>query len=212
MEFYRSSKATMTSPIYQPQINSAKDLYETKALILADEKGWKEPVVMALEDLTNFGGWIDKIHTVPYDQLSQEENKFNDSIAAFMFNWQAEPYLEAQKRLGLKAHHLLREIPFGRYPINFELTSTFPFVEPIQDIIHRMNCAGLIDKWIQEESDGIMKGLVNKNIQRRNHIQLNVNEFSALTLWYVVSCGWILSAVAFICELIWKKIKLRIRN
>ncbi|XP_037030440.1 uncharacterized protein LOC119070280 [Bradysia coprophila] len=193
----------LTSPIYQPQINTIKDLHKSSVPILVNKAELKG-LTYILEDLSKYGGWSDKFHGIQMDQLKKEIGTFNNSIAFFAFDYQAQALLEVQKRLSLKAFHLLRDTFLAKYPISFEIRLNFPFIEQINVIIHWLNDAGLINKWV-EDSDEV-KEMCKINISPPIKIsgESDLGEFAVLTVMW---CGWIASVMVFIGEVIWNKFK-----
>lgn len=196
----------LTSPIYQRQINSIDDLYRSSVPILTNEVELKDRMIKLLKELSQHDGWDHKVHGMNIYQLAEEARTFNNSIAFFMNNHQAKALLDVQDRLHLKAYHLISDTFFAKYLVSYEVRSDFPFIEPISDIIHRLNGAGLIDKWIKEDNDRDVQSVWR--INRDRHIESSndsdVTEFTGMTVvWY----GWIASAIIFASELIWNKIK-----
>lgn len=192
----------LTSPIYQPQINTLSDLYRSPIPILSNEIKWKTVHAEMLEDITRIGGWSDKVHGVDVEQLRIEMQTFNSSIAFFLHDNEAQIYLKIQKQRGLRVYHLLGDANFGRDLMSFEVNPEFPFTEQINNIIHRLNAAGLMDKWLQEDNRFLMRSMLKRN-QLKNQQQPDVSGFSVMN---VVYCGWMVGTIAFIAEIVWNKI------
>lgn len=196
----------LTSPIYQPQINSIEDLYKSSVPIMANEIGWKGIFVKLLEDMTNYDQWASKVHGMNFDSLAYEGQTFNKSISFFISGEQGSLLLEAQRRLSLKAYHKLGNSTLQRYLLSFRVGPNFAYVESVNDIIHRLNCAGLINKWRNEQNEELMQQILKLNVNR--HLQVGKAEDSyEFAIPTVVWSGWIVSGIVFICELIWNKIK-----
>lgn len=207
----------LTSPIYQPQINSVEDLYKSSTLIIENvEAGLVDQYARKLEDISKHGGWIEKFHEVLGDEITAEIETFNGSIAFFSNEADAQVLLDVQKRLGLEAYHLLRDNFFAKNLISFEVRPDYPFVEPINDIIHRLQSGALIDKWMKEQREENEQFLLYLN-QLSTRIESPTDEFSFMFL-FVLWCGWMASGVVFLCEIIWNRIqshrqyKLKIRT
>lgn len=196
----------LTSPIYQHQINSIEKLYSSSVPILAHEYLLKDYYLELLEDMTKYDGWADKIHgtTEVYEEIEQ----FNNSIAFFMEEQRANKVLEVQKRLGLEVYYLLRDTFFGKELISHQVSQRFPFVEQMNDVVLRLNSAGLYQKWFQEDIQNMTEGLWNKsqNLQSKYSNESEVGAFSIPTVvWY----GWIASIIAFGLEIVWNKMSFR---
>lgn len=197
----------LTSPIYQRQINSLEDLYTSSVPVLVYEVGWKSERVKLLEDLSNYGDWSNKVYGMDSGKLEDVAISFNNSISFFTNSAIARAFLEAQKRLDLKVYHVLSETVFVRYLMTYQVAPEFPFRDALNDLIHRLNSAGLIDKWIKQRDEGHIEMLWKRNLNRL--VTKEEDEFSVPT---VVWCGWIASAISFICEIIWSRVKSVKRN
>lgn len=193
----------LTSPIYQPQISTIEDLHTSSVPILAS-KTELEGLIQILEDLSKYSDWSDKFYEMHLDQLQIEVDSFNNTIAFFAFDYQAQLYLEGQKRLNWKAFHLLKDTFLAKYLISFDIRLNFPFIEHINDIIHWLNGAGLINKWVKNDTD--IDTLCRMNFNRRFKLgdESQVGKFAGFT---VVWCGWIASTIVFIGELMWDKFR-----
>lgn len=196
----------ITAPIYQPQINSFRDMYTSSVPIMANKIVGRDRIVELLESFTRYGGWNNRVIGVAFKQLSDEIATLNNSIAFFVDYDEASVLLEVQKKMSVKAYHLLGEHFFYKQLISFGFTPHFPFIECVNDIIHRLSRAGLTDKWGREGSERIAKTLWKLNLNREmNNEVSSIGEFAVPT---IVWCGWIASTVVFICEIFWHKIKL----
>lgn len=196
------------SPIYQPQINSLEDLYTSSIPIMVVEIEWKEKLLKLLEELTDFVGWSDKIHESNTNQLAKEIRSFNNSIAFFTLDENMKIYLEVQKRLALKAYHVLGEVVLARYLVSYKISSKLPFDRSVNDIVHRLNAAGLMDKWFKDENEIGVREVCRRNLKLQtgisNDSDMDTGKFSVPT---AVWCGWIASVIVFICEIILHRIK-----
>lgn len=196
----------ITSPIYKPQIKSIAQLYASPVPILVNDLEWKDKIIEILEDVSQHSGWRDKVHGTQLDQLVDTIYSFNKSHAFFVFDYDAKMFLETQRRLDSKAYYLLSETFFGRYLVSFQIRPNFPFTESISDIVHRLNGAGLIDKWTEKRYEDKVKGLWerNFNLQFKSGNESSDSEFAVPT---VVWCGWLASGIVFVFEVLWNKIK-----
>lgn len=196
----------ITSPIYQPQINSLKDLHTSSVTVLVNEIGWRDEVVALLENLSNLDEWSGKVQGISMAQLAKEVRTFNNSIAFVTLDYDVQVVLEVQKRLSLKAFYALNEITLSSYLVSYQHSSGFPFLQPINDIIHRLNSGGLIKKWVEEHNEFKIIDWWKRRLQAQYQIttESDVGKFSVPT---AVWCGWIASGIVFVCEVIWGKVK-----
>lgn len=140
----------LTWPIYERQINSIDDLFNSSIPIFQHYPAGL--TIGILETQSGHAGWDDKIHQVEEIELFKELSSFNDSIA-YILNYDRQGiqvFLEVQKRLNLKAFHLITETFLIQSMISFRVPSNFPFIESVNGIIHGLLSAGLMDKWIKD--------------------------------------------------------------
>lgn len=190
------------SPNYQPQINSIEDLYVSSVRIhIPSEMQAKDKIVKLLEDHSKHGdGWNDKVHEILSEQLSHEIFSLN----VLMSDQDAKNCLDVQKQFDLKIYHVIRDSLMGSSLLSYGIRLNFPFIEHIKDITHRLNGAGLIDKWARERDTVTRDILWNKQRQIKDSKKLDMSEFTVPT---VIWCGWIASVIVFVCEIIWYKLQ-----
>lgn len=194
----------ITAPIYQPQMNSLKDLYTSTVSIMTNKVVGKDKFVNILKMNSEYDGWNSRVFETNLMQLSKEILKFNNSIAFFLENDQARALLEVQKRLSLKAYHLLIEEFSFKTLISFRLSPDFPFTEYLNDVSLRLSRAGLTNNWLKEDNEYMFQDAWKLNLNREIHEEPSVSEFTVPT---IVWCGWITSVLVFICEIFWNKVK-----
>lgn len=199
----------LTVPIYERQINTIDDLFKSTVPILSDGRFWANRTIEILEDISKHGGWSDKVHRLDSALIREEVYKFNTSIAFVAPDEIAQFCLEAQKRFSLKAYHLITEI-LEKSLVAFEVNPQFPFIESINNIIFRLQSAGLSDKWYKHGEQFVLKNMTEKN---RNLLFNTSNESVSgdfavpSVVWY----GWIGSVIVFVCEIIWKKVQPKLK-
>lgn len=197
-------------PIYERQMNTIEDLFKSNVPILADEIGWANRTIKVLENLTKLGGWSDKLYPKNKTQIMEEISKFNSSISVALPNHEiAHKVLEAQKRLNLKAYHVITK-NLEKTLIGFQVRRYFPFIESINDLIHRSQCVGLMDKWLKDHYESEIKRLWKMNLNRQDK-SINESHSGEFTVPTVVWGGWMGSAIVFVCEIIWNKVKPKLK-
>lgn len=196
----------LTWPIYERQIRTIDDLFKSPVPIFQHIPTGLS--IKLLNELSGHDGWNNKVHQIEDSELQKEISEFNNSIAYVLQDeiQGVQVYLEVQKRLGLKAYHLIVERYMLKSFVSYHLNTFFPFTEPINDIIRSLNSAGLINKWIKDENELLIKDVFEKmvNHQLKSSNKPNRSEFIVPA---VVWCGWIVSVIVFVCELVWTKIK-----
>lgn len=203
----------ITLPIYERQINTLDDLYKSPFPILTSEGYWTDRTIENLERLSpQHGGWSVKVHATKSDQLHKDVQAFNNSIAFLEYDCNAQVYLEVQKRFNLKAFHSITETYLDKFLVSYEVLNDFPpYIEPINDIILRLQSAGLFDKWSEVDKQIFVKNVCTRN----RHLQFKSSKGSdngEFTVPTAVWCGWIVSVLVFVCEIIWNKIKPQIEE
>ncbi|XP_037041522.1 uncharacterized protein LOC119078153 [Bradysia coprophila] len=195
----------LTLPLYERQINSLEDLYESSVPIIEDTSlFWSSQTKEMLELVSQHGGWQDKMIRKSFQD---EADYFNDSVAFFVYGNQAQIYLEAQKQLGLKAYHLVTGLTFDTFYSIYQISSRFPFIDRVNDVVHRLQSAGLIEKWYKAEDDESIDELRELNrFFKTADKETDNNEL--ILLWI----GWIGSGIVFVCEIIWNKVQTRVEN
>lgn len=207
-------KSYLTIPIYEHQINTIDELYESRIPMHVNEIYWADHLTETLESIWHYGGWKNRVVGVNHPALRKQMDTFNNSFGIFLFSDLARVYLEAQKRLGLKAYHLITATNLGVSTVHFRANDEFPFIEPINDLIHNLQSAGLMNKWIEEGDETIVKFIYDLNVNRPLSQQSkgsgsdNVLVAVPTVVWY----GWSVSLIAFICEIIWSKVQPRIER
>lgn len=196
----------LTLPLYERQINSLDGLFQsTVPIIDRDDRLWTGDEEKLLEDVSGHGGWNEKIHQI--SGWEDEVDKFNDSVAFFMYDYQARPFLDVQKQLGIKAYHQMTGVSLQTAFVSFQISDCFPFVERMNEIIHRLQSAGLLNRWSSIESYLQTRYIREQNLQFQLNTKDEEKSNASLILLFF---GWISSTVLFVCEIIWNKFKTRI--
>lgn len=197
----------LMSPIYQPQMQSFDDLYKSKFPIWVHDAGWKDQMVELAQDISNHSGWINQMHLMKPADILKEMSAFNNSGAVPVFYGHAATMLDIQKRLGVKAYHLLSKTIMTKYLLSYRARPDYPFVEAISTIIHRLHCSGLVGKWIGEDYGGIANDVLRHRLKISNEPGVIMESgMETFTVPTAVWCGWIASIIIFVCELMWTKV------
>ncbi len=193
----------ITLPIYERQINTIDDLFKSQVPIVISEVGWSNRTLQMLESVSQHGGWNDKIHKLSNDKIRKDIKTFNNSIAFLAYEHETQSLLEVQKRLGIKTYYVITEKYLAKFIMSFLINKNFPFMEYINEITHRIQSAGLMDKWLKDKDETGIYNLWKLNLNRPADNKLDNGEFAVPT---IVWCGWIVSGIAFICEIMWNKV------
>lgn len=200
----------LTVPIYERQMNTFEDLFASNVPILVDEIGWVNRTVKALENLSKPGVWSDKVYPRNKTQIMEEIYKLNSSISvALPSHEMAHMVLEMQKRLNLEAFHLMTE-SLEKTLIGFQVGRYFPFAESINDLILRSHCFGLMDKWLKDHFQSEIKRIWKMSLNRQDKSD-NESHSGEFTVPTVVWVGWVGSAIVFVGEIIWNKVRPKLK-
>lgn len=193
----------LTLPIYERQINTIDDLFKSPVPIISFFE-----INNLLELESKHGGWSDKLHETEYSQLWKEVTTFNNSVAYALYNNGVPAILDVQKRLKLKAYHLITETYLQRLMSAYAPRRNFPFIKPIDDTMHRLLSAGLMAKWFKDDDELSVKEMIKTNL----NLQFKISYESEFAVPIVVWCGWIASIIIFSCEIIRKKVEPQIEK
>lgn len=202
----------LSVPIYERQINTIDDLFKSPVKILV-EYTWRSDIIVTLEDLSHHGGWGKKVQSTDSDQLFRKVQSYNSSVAFVGFTNEVQLHMKTQKRLGVKAYHLITQPYLVKAPVGFMVFGNFPFIEPINDLVHRLLSAGLIQKWMIDQEHITLNNL----FRQRVHLQVKPSvESRSISEEFGVPnfvwCGWMASVILFICEITWNRLKSQIER
>lgn len=141
---------------YERQISRIDELFKSPVPIFQHIRAGLS--IRILNGLSGHDGWNDKVPAIEDSELHKHMSEFNNYVAYVLQDELigAQVYLEVQKLLGLKTYHLINILK----SLVYHLHIFFPFTEPINDIIRSLRSAGLIHKWIKEESELLIKNLI----------------------------------------------------
>ncbi len=197
-------KSYLTSPIIQPQINTITDLYDSPFYIYTWADTWTNSTVKILSDQLKNVNWTDRVRTIDnYFLFNELVHSFNTSMAFIRDKYRADIQLNAQKRLNIRGYHI-SQVRLCPEIFTFLLNSDFPFIERVNEIIHRVTQSGLTSQWDLKRSAEYEEQLLEKNgeiLGKREEVNVN-NVDSDLTL---ILYGWVASAIVFVLEIIFKR-------
>ncbi len=202
------AQSCLTSPIYERQINTIEDLFKSPVRIIVSDEFWAEKTIRSLENLSQHGGWSEKVSVVNISQSRSGTSIFGDSIALHVSITDAKVLLETHKRLNVEEYHLLTETYLDKNLVAFQLNRDFPFTKPINHIIHNLQSAGLIGKWLNDKDQQIIQAMM-KFYRNKEFKMIRASDSGESTIAIVIGCGGIASVIVFVCEIIWNKIEFK---
>ncbi len=189
----------LTQPVLQPQIHTIEDIYKSPFPIVAMSEGEKNTATNALTILSKHKNWEDKIQVDPNVRLNAET--FNRSLTFLTLSDDATMLLRIQKKLGIRGYHIT-EAHLNDYFDSYHVHKAFPFIERLNEIIRRLQSAGLYDEWKRRQDEFDEKKFIEEkfgSIQRRNG-----NEIKSFPVPIFIAYGWIGGVILLVIEIIWK--------
>lgn len=194
----------LTRPILQHQINTLEDLYGTPLPIITWDRNWKDILVDELTMRTKNMDWREKVIALPEYEFIEQTGMYNRSISFLTDSGYAQSLLSIQKQFDIKGYHNTR-IQIASAIFSFFVNERFLFFDRLNEILFRMDNAGLYNLWWEMHEHEIM---LKKNIEilKVNSADDDVDEFG---LMIFVFYGWLASAIVFVLEIIWKNLNTR---
>lgn len=195
----------LTRPYVQSEIETIEDLYRSPFPIFTNSEYWKAKATELLTVLWEHGNWSEKVHLIDYLEFHRQLYSYNTSRSFPFAKTQAKHLIKLQKQLNIRGYHISSEVRLLKTLAAYNLMDDFPFTERLNQIIHRVQNAGLYEKWLEEDDQSLLKivRLVNSRGTSKN---LDIDKFPLLDF---IVYGWIAACVMFVFELIWKKVQIR---
>lgn len=195
-------KSHLTRSIPRPQINTIEEIYRSPFPILTWTKEWKVELIDVLTNLTTHTDWNDKVIGVAGRELLYEQfYKYNKSISYLVDTTNANMMLRIQKHLKLNNYHNPK-IPIIFRHFSYRVNKKFLFFERLNEILHRIQSAGLYGIWRRQHFSDLDEKIKNKNLVQLTNENVKRFEFPNFIFY-----GWIAGAVVLVVEIIWKKYK-----
>lgn len=192
--FLSSLKSQLTRPIMQHQIETVEDLYHSTLPMTTPNEYWLEKDAEWLNSLLRYGNFSYKIRIIDYPDFVQQildEVQFSfaeyNSIAKIMCKY--------------KGYHIT-PIQLQRIWYTHNTRTDFPFIDRFNEIIHRVNAAGLYEKWWKDAS-------IEDKLFRTVSTDAHADHFS--TPEFIVY-GWIAGCIVFVVEVNWRKIRGKLKR
>lgn len=201
--FLSAFQSYLTRPIDRPQIDTVKDLYDSPYLIYVQNDTTLYKPFDQIRNLTEYGNWSNKVREIGFNSLYKQFTDFNRSISFTMPADYAGSLMEAQKRLNIKGYHVC-QIQLMTKLSTYTVMQGFPFVERVNEFIHRGLSSGLFKKWSSDFSTSIENKIMKYKRQfLENGEETGIKNFE---MPIFLAYGWIASLIMFVIEIIWKKL------
>lgn len=201
---FSNSLSYLTRPVYQPEINTIEDLYWSQLPILTwGLNGWKDELTEVFMKRTEFKDWGKNIIVVENAKLREYSRTFNRSMSFLTSLNNANTFVRAQKRLDIRGYHKT-QIEVSSFPFSYPVNEKFVFFERLNEIVHRIQSAGLFREWIRQEYAQREKKILKANVKQSFDQDNSVTNFEFPML---IVYGWLTGSILLLIEIIWKKFK-----
>lgn len=195
--FLSSLKSHLTRPVTRPQIDTIEELYRSPIPIMTVNEYWLPKDIEFFNALLEHGNFSSKMTIANVSDFMQRI--VDDIPVAFSeYNSLAKIFCKHRK------YHIA-QIQTQQMQYSYSARDDFPFTDRVNEIIQRVQTAGLYDKWWNDAND---YGKYFINVAATTHTDdFNVPLF--------IVYGWIAGFVVLVVELNWKKIiafKLQVKS
>lgn len=113
--------------------------------------------------------------------------------------------MRVQKKLGIKGYHLTDTFIY-KYYNSYHVHEEFPFIGRLNEIIHRLQSAGLYDEWKRRDDRLSDKKFIEKKLEAfKNQKQINeAYEIEYFPIPKFLLYGWTASIILLFTEITWK--------
>lgn len=203
---FSNLQSYLTQPILQSQIHTIEDVYNSPLHIVAQTEYQKNLVANALNTLSKHDNWADKIRVD--ENVNSQAETYNRSLTFLSLLDSANKLLRVQKQLGIKGYHVT-ETYVHKYFHSHMVHKEFPFIDRLNEIIRRLQSAGLYDEWKRREDSLVDKLFIEEKREYfKYHTQTDVaDEIEPFPIPMFIVYGWIAGSVILIIEIICKNCK-----
>lgn len=197
--FLSTFQSYLTRPYIQPEINTIEDIYGSPFPILTTTEHITTTTIEILNSLWEHGNCSEKVRYIDPLQFNRELRASNTSISFPMVETNSQNLMKLLQRLRIRGFRVPSKVYLLKSLASYAVRDDFPFIDQINQIIHRIRSTGLYDKWL--ESDFWMpKG---SGMIETTHIDID-----RIPSFEFIVYGWIAASVFFVLELLWKNLKL----
>lgn len=192
-------------PFLQPPIDTIEEIYNSPFYIYAYHESWTDKATRELTNISGHLNWSDKMRLTKLPILRGEAKTYNNSMCFMEEIDYADMLLRVQKRLNIKGYHK-SQVQFSSELMSLVVADDFPFVERVNEIVHRVLSSGMYDVWDRYE----LSYDENKNLKRNLELLID-REGSGVESFEVpmfIVYGWVASIGVFVVEIIWKRLTL----
>lgn len=197
--FLSTLKSHLTRPIQQQQMNSIDELYDSNLRVIVHQEDWHEELVRIFTNPSQ-RDWDEKIILI--QDIRRLYEIYDRNMSYLVELETADILLKIQKSLGIKGYHKLT-IAISIYLHSYHVNKGFPFLERLNEIIHRIQSAGLYTYWLERCREAEEKNISEKNLKRLQNVKGTTVKRASFPDFIIY--GWLAGFVVFICEILWRK-------
>lgn len=197
----------LTRPIMQPQMNTIQELYNYPVNILVVQPDLATLTKNVLQNISKYD-WSEKTRLSTGMTGIQQMRAYNTAIPILSDLEIAKGRMIAQKLLDYKGYHII-DVYISTNFYAYEVSDDYPFIERLNEIIHRMHNAGLILKWRLTYDRFVKNFFWTFNVmQDRGIINIdNTTEVDRFPIPMIIFYLWFASIILFGIEVNWEKLK-----
>lgn len=223
-----SLQSYVTRPIMQSQIDTVDGLYNSPLPIytvseykriqsplfvvnfffFANQLGtfWSTEVPNVLGNLSGHtDGWTSKVHLRKSSDLLPQIFAYNTTMSVLLFKTHVNVLLEHQKRMTIRGYHIPTQFYIFKFLSFYHVNNDFPFIERFNEIIQRLQSAGMYEKWTGELYDEVKSQVFSKN--RSDYVTTSEEtEIDSFPIPKFIIYGWTVGIMVLILEIISSKI------
>lgn len=186
----------LTQPVFQPEINTIEDIYRSNMNILTWADSWKKIVHTVVQNRAPHDDWRDRILVVDINVIRTRRAKIDTSMLFLCDLDSALTVFRNQELLKKRGYRICRECEIFTQLAAHRVNEGFPFMDRFNDVIHRMQSAGLYQKWKRDYFEKVTLKFVEETYLE--------NVSFPISIVY----GWFASIILFMCEIIWKNFRI----
>ncbi|XP_037040284.1 uncharacterized protein LOC119077206 [Bradysia coprophila] len=191
----------LIQPVMQPQINTLEDIYKSNIMIYPDLDDLQD----MFRSLTTYKGRKEASNSYTYK--SRLRGRFSGIFSESENFWKEKE--QTEEKLGVRGFHI-SDVYLDESLYAYRVNDAFPFADRMNDIISRLQCAGLIERWTRFTAAAPFTG----NVEDRDKLlreEVVFHYLSAPNLPYneepsdfpiFVIYGWGVSAIVFFMEIL----------
>lgn len=196
----------LTRPYKQFEIDTIEDLYRSPFPVVTSD-GYTDSLNELLNNLYEHEGWTEKMQSMEVPEFIEQINTFNASMSFPFDQARAERLIKLQKQLNIRGYRIPSESHLEDIWTSYVSCDDYPFIDRLNDIIHRIQSAGLFERWFEKELQEWLQHIRvrNRNITRETMGDIVFDQFQFVEF---IMYGYVAAGLVFVLEILWSKVKM----